>query len=317
MKKILKPTKTQKRLIAILTENTGRHFLDSGGAYGRNWERNQKRNFLSEPGVTVDCYNGSISGIYISLFRYLDKFLGVTAESEHLNKELKKALKKGYEADKYELEIMEDFVALMDNGEGYNTNINAVNTYNYETVLSQNIQYCTFQTDNGTFIALQVHGGCDARGGYTTPQIFEITGDMDYFIMAQQDINASSVEGDFSWDSSNGGYSFEEVEGGVQFKDAAVVVDNKVYNRINGSRIQFGSYMVDAWEVVKDEETYIPQLDELTKFVQENYLNPNVEQLTLEQFTEFAEESEIDLSGMIKNAMTAIESNTLELKFNK
>ena len=25
----------------MLTENTGVHMLDSGGAYGRNWERNQ------------------------------------------------------------------------------------------------------------------------------------------------------------------------------------------------------------------------------------------------------------------------------------
>lgn len=25
----------------MLTENTGKHFLDSGGANGRNWQRNQ------------------------------------------------------------------------------------------------------------------------------------------------------------------------------------------------------------------------------------------------------------------------------------
>ena len=34
-------TDTQKLVYAMLTENTGRHMLDSGGAYGRNWERNQ------------------------------------------------------------------------------------------------------------------------------------------------------------------------------------------------------------------------------------------------------------------------------------
>ena len=29
----------------MLTENTGKHMLDSGGAYGRHWERNQKKSF--------------------------------------------------------------------------------------------------------------------------------------------------------------------------------------------------------------------------------------------------------------------------------
>lgn len=36
-----KLTSTERVLIAMLTENTGRHMLDSGGAYGRNWERNR------------------------------------------------------------------------------------------------------------------------------------------------------------------------------------------------------------------------------------------------------------------------------------
>ena len=38
------PTLTEKKVFAMLTENTGRHFLDSGGGYGRNWERNQSIN---------------------------------------------------------------------------------------------------------------------------------------------------------------------------------------------------------------------------------------------------------------------------------
>lgn len=33
--------KTKHLIYEMLTENTGRHMLDSGGAYGRNWERNQ------------------------------------------------------------------------------------------------------------------------------------------------------------------------------------------------------------------------------------------------------------------------------------
>ena len=36
------PTATEKMVFELITENTGQHFLDSGGAYGRHWERNQK-----------------------------------------------------------------------------------------------------------------------------------------------------------------------------------------------------------------------------------------------------------------------------------
>jgi len=42
-------TTTKEILQGMLTENTGRHFLDSGGAYGRNWERNQSTDFDKVP----------------------------------------------------------------------------------------------------------------------------------------------------------------------------------------------------------------------------------------------------------------------------
>ena len=43
---------TKKIIYEMLTENTGAHFLDSGGAYGRNHERNAKKtinDFEAEP----------------------------------------------------------------------------------------------------------------------------------------------------------------------------------------------------------------------------------------------------------------------------
>ncbi len=46
-------TKQTKTIIkAMLLETQGSNMLDSGGYAGRNWERNQKRNFESEPAVT-------------------------------------------------------------------------------------------------------------------------------------------------------------------------------------------------------------------------------------------------------------------------
>src|SRR6185369_1110735 len=42
-------TRTESAVASMLTENTGRHFLDSGDHYGRNWQRNQGREFSTEP----------------------------------------------------------------------------------------------------------------------------------------------------------------------------------------------------------------------------------------------------------------------------
>jgi hypothetical protein len=42
----------KKLIYKMLTENTGAHMLDSGGVYGRNWERNQVKtieDFENEP----------------------------------------------------------------------------------------------------------------------------------------------------------------------------------------------------------------------------------------------------------------------------
>jgi len=47
-----KYTKIQKLVYKMLTENTGVHFLDSGGTDGRMWQRNAKKtieDFANEP----------------------------------------------------------------------------------------------------------------------------------------------------------------------------------------------------------------------------------------------------------------------------
>ena len=66
----LNATDLDRRLHAAFTENTGAHFLDSGGAYGRHWERNAGRtvqDFIDAPRATLDgCY-----GVTLDAFHYL------------------------------------------------------------------------------------------------------------------------------------------------------------------------------------------------------------------------------------------------------
>jgi hypothetical protein len=40
----MKLTPTERMLLAMLREDTGKHMLDSGGDDSRHWQRNRKRN---------------------------------------------------------------------------------------------------------------------------------------------------------------------------------------------------------------------------------------------------------------------------------
>ena len=55
-------------------------------------------------------------------------------------------------------------------------------TYNYDNSLSQDIQYVSLgDTYDCNIIALAIHNGADARGGFTDYKIFKIDEDNFYF----------------------------------------------------------------------------------------------------------------------------------------
>ena len=51
------------------------------------------------------------------------------------------------------------------------------NTYNGENCLDKTLQWNTFAIHNGDveghYMILQIHNGCDVRGGYSTPHVFQ------------------------------------------------------------------------------------------------------------------------------------------------
>jgi hypothetical protein len=57
---ILRRTRTDEVLLDMLRENCGTHFLDSGGAYGRHWQQNQRRDLENEPSSVVSFLHGEI-----------------------------------------------------------------------------------------------------------------------------------------------------------------------------------------------------------------------------------------------------------------
>lgn len=162
--------KTTKQVIAdMLHENTGTHMLDSGGAYGRHWQQNQEIDFGKQPPVVLD-----ITGGYIDYTRNLYHFLSENLEyAPKMQKRFDRFIEK--REDTYYLQDMQDFAeaikakGLYGEGAGF-----IVNSYNGECNLSQTIQFMYFEDNGAAYVLLQVHNGCDVRGGYTSPKAFSV-----------------------------------------------------------------------------------------------------------------------------------------------
>lgn len=178
-------TKTHQAVFDMLTENTGVHFLDSGGKDGRHWQRNQNKtlwDFINEKDIEVDKSDPEYPIVTKSLFHHLIE----TAE-----------YMPGLTRDLYDW-IAEDKYDPINNPEGRSNcwsdveqymsekmtdaKIHCVYTYNFDCVLSQDIQYLHFGDDiyDSSIIALSIHNGADARGGLTDYRFFTV--DWDQFL---------------------------------------------------------------------------------------------------------------------------------------
>lgn len=212
-------TSTADVLAAMFTENTGRHMLDSGGAYGRNFERNAGREFLNEPTASFDICR-DVWYVQRSTFHFLNERLEFDAERQA-------------EFDKVAETMPDDsWPAVIDAyiSERYDgADVLSINTYNHDNVLDQTLQYWQVSERGEAiypdFVILQVHGGCDVRGGYTAPKLFVPTGGSEVGLLDDNDIWVS-CEGVnppqtetlpgfpdaerviHSWSSDDGGYNW-------------------------------------------------------------------------------------------------------------
>lgn len=167
---------TKKIIEGMLKENTGTNFLDSGGAYGRHWERNQGVDFASKPAVEVDC-NWSNEGDRIDFTINLYHFLTTNLTSDDVTDEFNSRF-----------EVMDDWDVLVAGLSGdaiwwlarrfkvraSDLSNGWYNSYNGESNLSQVIRY---RYIGDGYVILQVHNGCDVRGGYTDAKLFKLQGD--------------------------------------------------------------------------------------------------------------------------------------------
>lgn len=184
---------TAHKLADMFTENTGSSMLDSGGAYGRAWERNQGMtvgDFLARPAVTVDA-DGDIT---VDMFNFLNERLTYAPDMD--------AQWQAFDAERPNLswgESLDEWLNLLGvpaaDDEGFYSDARwDFNTYNFESYLNGTFQGVKFVLGGTEYLALQVHGGCDVRGGYTKPVIF--TGDMESVVLDVDRVSLRCPESD-------------------------------------------------------------------------------------------------------------------------
>lgn len=237
---------TQFVLKEMYCENTGSHFLDSGGAYGRGYDSANAVKHLDwmkqKPAIAVvDQYSrdGSYDfyvqkNAYLFLvesleydlemdqrfhkfcqsekefvFTFYDKHMIPTIACEALDKYSRiYGVEKGYQLNKKRVEYFspkdesyykcisawKDLLSQADAFEDLEDyeDLKGYNTANGETCLNKTLQWEMFTIHNGKYeghyIILQIHNGCDIRGGYSTPHIFKY--DEDQFWCKMDDITA-------------------------------------------------------------------------------------------------------------------------------
>lgn len=178
-------TQTQKTtsnvnelVYSMLTENTGTHFLDSGGTSGRMWQRNGGKclqDFEDEQPESYQ-YAADSNEIFrtVSVYHYLTHNLEINDicfEFNALNTE-----PKDWEADaNTDVSIYGVSVAAWDYlREFYDVEVSrSWNTYNGDSDLSQILQGANLTINDEEYILIQIHGGADARGGYTDAKLFK------------------------------------------------------------------------------------------------------------------------------------------------
>lgn len=166
----------QRRVIArLLKQDTGRHFLDSGGAYGRHHERNAMK---TDEQLTGWDYNLEVRPTHFEVSRNVADWMyhGFDFDREHTTKLMAfSRSERMAEKDWYKC-----LVAYLDSIDADIDREKSGNTCNSQTLLTQDVTYVSIDIPNlcGDYYAIAVHQGCDVRGGYGEYVIAEATDDM-------------------------------------------------------------------------------------------------------------------------------------------
>lgn len=163
----------QELIYKMITQNTGSSLGDSGGyptynsngdyetsssGYGRHHEFNRGKSleyFQNSPEVVFD----KDFGYTVSTFHYLANQLDLDDFCNKFNRDYREDAESWLQEQGYEI-----------SGRWYNS-------YNSDSRLSQHVQYAIVKeidslNEEGDYVLIQTHNGCDIRGGYSDAKLF-------------------------------------------------------------------------------------------------------------------------------------------------
>jgi hypothetical protein len=190
----------------LLKTKTGASFLDSGDVYGRHWQSNQDKDFNEEPTAWADLYDGEEIYPTASLYHWLISRFEVDALCDEFNS----MPVNDWNSDKaYGLsEAGEEWLL----NHGFEIG-DSFNSYNGVCDLSQTIQGAWLNDFYGEYMLLQVHQGCDVRGGYTDAILLKKI-DPDYINVSGNVMGVLERDGDkIRVDNMHNGYSLTDESG--------------------------------------------------------------------------------------------------------
>ena len=165
-------TRIEETIYQMMVTSTGTNLLDSGGASGRHWQKNQKLtidDFKNQPPATLEFYGDSYPEYTVNVFH---KLTDGTIEIDELCDEFN-AIECDVWNGEYYGTNADQCQWLEDNR--FEVNENAFNTYNWSSNLSQTLQGYDVERDGEYYILLQIHQGADVRGGYTDAKLFKVS----------------------------------------------------------------------------------------------------------------------------------------------
>lgn len=178
----------------MLTENTGIHMLDSGGPSGRAWQRNQGVDFASRPASTLtftvpkDPQEAEDTLVEIEVIQSLYHLLNERLDYDRFWTARFRAFCNAQDSGP-DMGLIEEFLKSL-RAKGYRARgiygeggPTTDYTYNWETLLDQDYHFTYTELQNihdkesVPLVFLSIHGGADARGGFTDVKVFRPSGD--------------------------------------------------------------------------------------------------------------------------------------------
>jgi len=171
----------ENTIYKMLTENTGTHMLDSGGARGRHWQRNEGKtieDFKKSPPAILD-FTYDYPEFTVSIFHKLTCGL---LELDDICDEFNSIEIGSYNGELFN--TSQEQCDLLRDAYNFDWNENGQwNTYNFDNCFSQVLIGHELRCDHSEdYLLLAIHGGADVRGGYTDAKLFRCNDEPWYIV---------------------------------------------------------------------------------------------------------------------------------------